>query len=163
MSLKNGENPKAIDKAVDTYDDPFGGTIEHRFKPFAKATLRVKNNRTGFVFKSPKPMRIFVDTGADHTVLPTQAMPTLREHTGDFDTVPAKVETVNGVKDAMALKDVSVCLNAICYRGNVVVLDSVNGDVIMGSDFLASRKCSVDFNKKRIVCEGREIRLNLEE
>jgi hypothetical protein len=134
---------------------------ERRFKPFAKATLRVRNNRTGFVFKSPKPMQIFVDTGADHTVLPSQAMPVLRERTGDFDTVPAKVQTVNGVKDASALKDVSVCLDAICYRGNVVVLDSVGGDVIIGSDFLASKECSIDFKKRRISCKGGKIEFNL--
>jgi hypothetical protein len=135
---------------------------KRRFKPFALATLSVKNNRTGFVFKSPKPMKIFVDTGADHTVLPIQAMPVLRERTGEFESIPAKVETVNGIKDASALKDVSLCLDAICYRGNVIVLDSVDGDVIVGSDLLASKKCSIDFKEKLIKCQGEKIKLKME-
>lgn len=136
--------------------------MARRFKPFAKASVLIKNNRTGFVWKSPKPMKVFVDTGASITVFPAEAMPVLKEKTGPFDVAPARIQTVNGPKDAVALRDVSFCLEAVCYRGDVVVTDGVAGDVMVGSDFLASQKCAVDFSKRRIRCEGRDLPFRLE-
>lgn len=133
-----------------------------KFKPFAKATVTIRNNRTGFVWRSPKAMKVFVDTGASITVLPFEAVPVLKEKTGPFDVAPARIQTVNGPKEAVALRDVSFCLEAVCYRGDVVVTDGVAGDIMVGSDFLASSKCAVDFGRKRIRCEGKDLPFKLE-
>lgn len=134
----------------------------NRHKPFAIARLTIRNNQTGHEWRSPKPMRVFVDSGSTITILPPSALPVLRRYTGEFSAVPGRIQTANGVKDAMALKDVSVCLEASCFRGDVVITDGINGDVLVGSDFLSKARCAVDFRKKTMKCRGGRIRFRME-
>ena len=133
-----------------------------KHKPFAFGRLTVKNNQTGFGWTSPKPMKIFVDSGASITILPPSALPVLKQKTGNFDMVPARVQTANGIKEAIALKDVSLCLEGSCFRGNVLVSDGINGDVLVGSDFLTKAGCKVDFKKKTMKCRGGQLRFRME-
>jgi predicted aspartyl protease len=134
-----------------------------KFKPFATAKLTVKNNRTGFGWKSPRDMRIFVDSGASITILPPEAVPILKQKAGAFESMTARVQTMNGVKDATAIKDATLCLDAACFRGNVLISDGINGDVLIGSDFLTKAGCKLDFKKKTMVCGGKKIRFQMEE
>lgn len=134
-----------------------------KHKPFATARLTVRNNQTGFGWRSPKPMKVFVDSGASITILPPSALPILKQKTGSFDIIPARIQTANGVKDAMALKDVSLCLDESCFRGNVLITDGINGDVLIGSDFLTKAGCIVDFKKKTMKCKGGTLRFRMEE
>lgn len=134
-----------------------------KHKPFATARLTVKNNRTGYGWRSPKSMKVFVDSGASITILPPSALPVLKLKTGAFDMIPARIQTANGVKDAMALKDVSLCLDESCFRGNVLITDGINGDVLIGSDFLTKAGCTVDFKKKTMKCKGGTLRFRMEE
>lgn len=136
--------------------------MQRKFKPFAVAKVTVKNHNTGKVFHSPSPMKVFVDTGASITIVPTEALPILKHETGDLETVPTKVQTVNGVKDAIAIKNTTICLDDVCYRGDVLVSDGIAGDVLVGSDLLSSRKCKVDFWKKEITCQGKKIPFSME-
>lgn len=133
-----------------------------KFKPFATAVLTVKNNRTGFGWRSPRDMKVFVDSGASITILPPEAVPVLKEKTGHFDSMPARVQTANGVKDATAIKDATLCLDAVCFRGNVLISDGINGDVLIGSDFLSKAGCKLDFKKGTMKCGGKRIRFKME-
>lgn len=132
-----------------------------KFKPFATAKLTVKNNRSGQGWKSPKDMRIFVDSGASISILPPEAIPTLKSM-GAFESMPARVQTANGIKEATALKDATLCLDAVCFRGNVLISDGINGDVLIGSDFLSKAGCKLDFKKKTMNCGGRKIKFKME-
>lgn len=134
-----------------------------KHKPFATARLTVRNNQTGYGWRSPKPMKVFVDSGASITILPPSALPVLKSKTGSFDIMPASIQTANGTKEAVALKDVSLCLDASCFRGNVLVTDGINGDVLVGSDFLTKAGCSVDFRRKTMRCKGGTLRFRMEE
>lgn len=134
-----------------------------KHKPFATARVAVRNNQTGRAWQSPKPMKVFVDSGASITILPPSALPVLKQKTGGFDMIPARVQTANGMKDAFALKDVSLCLDGSCFRGNVLVTDGINGDVLIGSDFLTKAGCTVDFKKKSMKCKGGRLRFKMEE
>jgi hypothetical protein len=107
-------------------------------------------------------MKVFVDSGSTITILPPSALSVLRESTGHFVTAPARIQTANGIKEAMALKDVSLCLEASCFRGDVVVTDGINGDVLIGSDFLTKAHCTVDFKKKTMKCKGGMLRFRME-
>jgi hypothetical protein len=137
-------------------------TTPNKFKPFATARLTVKNNRTGFGWRSPRDMKVFVDSGASITILPPEALPMLKKKTGNFDSTPARVNTMNGVKDATALRDATLCLDTACFRGSVLISDGINGDVLIGSDFLTKAKCKLDFKKGTMNCGGKRIRFKME-
>jgi hypothetical protein len=134
-----------------------------KHKPFAAAHLTVRNNQTGKNWKSPKRMRVFVDSGASITILPPSALPVIRDQIGNFDMVPARIQTANGVKEAVAMRDVSLCLDESCFRGNVLITDGIDGDVLIGSDFLTKAGCTVDFKKKTMKCKGGTLRFRMEE
>lgn len=133
-----------------------------KFKPFATAHLTVKNHRTGEGWRSPKNMKVFVDSGASITILPPEAVPILKQNVGAFDSMPARVQTANGIKDATAIKDATLCLDAVCFRGNVLISDGINGDVLIGSDFLTKAGCKLDFKKKTMTCGGKRIKFKME-
>ena len=133
-----------------------------KHKPFATARLTIRNNQTGYGWRSPKPMKVFVDSGASITLLPPSALPVLKQKTGGFDMMPARIQTANGMKEAFALKDVSLCLEKSCFRGNVLITDGINGDVLVGSDFLTKAGCSVDFKKKVMKCKGGQLKFRME-
>jgi len=133
-----------------------------KHKPFATAHLTVRNNQTGQGWRSPKRMKVFVDSGSTITILPPSALPVLKMKTGNFDMMPARIQTANGVKEAIAMKDVSLCLDGSCFRGNVLVTDGINGDVLIGSDFLTKAGCTMDFKKKTMKCKGGTLRFKME-
>ena len=133
-----------------------------KHKPFATARLTIRNNQTGYGWRSPKPMKVFVDSGASITILPPSALAVLKQKTGGFDMIPARIQTANGMKEALALRDVSLCLEKSCFRGNVLITDGINGDVLVGSDFLTKAGCSVDFKRKRMRCKGGMLRFRME-
>jgi hypothetical protein len=131
-------------------------------KPWATATLTIKNHRTGETWKSPGTMKAFIDSGASISIIPPEAVPILKDQVGHFDSAPAKVQTANGMKDAIALKNVSLCLNEICYRGNVLVTDSIGADLLVGADFLRASHCAIDFGHPAMTCKGKKIPFTME-
>ena len=133
-----------------------------KFKPFASSRVTIKNHRTGKSWQSPKPMKVFVDSGSTITILPPAALPLIQQKTGQYDIIHARINTANGVKDAVALEDVSFCLKDSCFRGNVLITDGIAGDVLLGTDFLAKAGCSMDFKRKKMKCKGGNIPFKLE-
>jgi len=133
-----------------------------RYKPFATAKIAIRNNETDRAWQTPKPMKVFVDSGSTITILPPSALPVLEKKTGPFSKVAVRMQTANGVKEAIALKDVSFCLEKSCFRGNVLISDGIQGDVLIGSDFLTKAGCEVDFKRKTMKCKGSQIRFRME-
>lgn len=133
-----------------------------RVKPFAIARVFVRNPRTGFSWKSPKTVKAFIDSGASMSIITPNTLSVLKEKTGAFDSVPVKAQTVNGEKEATALRNVSFCLNKVCVKGNVLVTDGISGDILIGSDFLSRARCKLDFDKHSMKCKGRSIKFKME-
>jgi hypothetical protein len=132
-----------------------------KHKPFAVARMSLRNNRTGKTSRSIGKVKAFLDSGSSISLFPTRALAALQE-TGDFGEAKAIVQTANGVKEAVALKDVSLCLNEVCFRGDVAILDDIPGDVLIGTDFLKAKKCKIDFKKNTLICEGKKLPFHLE-
>lgn len=131
-------------------------------KPFAYARLTIRNNKTGRTVKSEGKAKIFVDSGASISIIPSRHIQALKT-TGDFDVALARIETANGVREATALKDVSLCLDKVCFRGDVVIIEDVPGDILIGTDFLTSARCKVDFAKKTLECKGKKLSFSIDE
>lgn len=130
------------------------------FKPFAFAKIALINHRTRKVVVSKEKVHVFVDSGASISILPKRLEPFFGT-VGPFQETDAVVETANGPKEATALKDVTICVQDVCSRGNVLVSDPVPGGLLIGSDFLTRAKCKVDFEKKEMVCGGRKIKFEM--
>ncbi|MGH9391578.1 MAG: retroviral-like aspartic protease family protein [Vicinamibacteria bacterium] len=131
-------------------------------KPFASARITIRNNKTGRTVKSRGKAKIFVDSGASISIIPSRHIPALQT-TGGFDVARARIQTANGVRETTALKDVSLCLDKVCFRGDIVVIEDVPGDILIGTDFLQSAKCKIDFSKKTLECGGRKLSFSLDE
>lgn len=133
-----------------------------KHKPYAHGKIFIRNNRTGFSYRTKEKVKIFVDSGASITILPPAAHAILEQKTGKFDVSEARMLTANGVRSAKALKDVSFCLNKACFRGNILVSDGFTGDALIGSDFLRKTGCVVDFKKRTLTCAGKRIPFSME-
>ncbi|MGH9389657.1 MAG: retroviral-like aspartic protease family protein [Vicinamibacteria bacterium] len=131
------------------------------FKPFARERIAVVNHRARKVVVSKEKVPIFVDSGASISILPERLRPFF-ETAGPFKEEKAVVQTANGLKEVVSLKDVTLCVENVCSRGNVLVSDSAPGTLLIGSDFLSRAKCKVDFEKKVMKCGGRKIKFVME-
>jgi predicted aspartyl protease len=133
-----------------------------KFKPFARMSLSVKNPRTGAVWKSAGKIRAFLDSGASISIVPQSLADEIKAKTGEFEIAPAKVETANGQKEATAMKHAKVCLEEVCYRGNVLISGGFMGDMLVGNDFLSRAKCKMDFKARMLNCLGKKIPFTME-
>lgn len=131
-------------------------------KPFAVSRISIKNNKTGRTHRTAHRVKVFVDSGASISILPEEALSFIEQKTGEFETVPARIQTANGIRDAKAIKDATVCLDEVCFRGNVLVSGDVPGGMLVGTDFLSKAKCRIDFPKKTLTCGGKKLPFQLE-
>ncbi len=131
-------------------------------RTFTSAKLRVKNPETGNSYSSKTKVKIFLDTGSSHTIIPAESLHSIDSKAGPFETMKANVKTANGNKKMIALKGVELCIDSCCFVGDVLVTDGIPGDVLLGSDFFKATKTSIDFGKGKIKCQGKSQKLNLE-
>lgn len=134
-----------------------------RLKSFASAKISVTNQSTGRGVRSKGRAKVFVDSGATITILPERALKSL-EATGPLEKSDAQFMTANGVKDAITVHNLSVCVDKVCYKGDILVSDGIEGDILLGTDFLAAKKCKLDFDQKSrgMKCGSKNIPFNLE-
>jgi predicted aspartyl protease len=133
-----------------------------KHRPFALSAVSIRNHRTGRSWDSPRPVKVFVDSGATMTVISPKALADIRLKTGDPTLVHARVNTVNGERDAYAMKNVSLCLGRSCMKGSVLVMDGISTDILVGSDFLSKAKCKVDFERSGMKCKGGKLKFRME-
>ena len=133
-----------------------------QLKPFAVAHVSIKNNKTGRTHRTGHKVKIFVDSGASISILPEESREFIEKRTGAFEELDARIQTANGVREAKALKDASVCLDSVCFRGNLLVSGDIPGGLLIGTDFLTQAKCKVDFEKRTLSCGGKTLPFQLE-
>lgn len=130
-------------------------------RSFATAKVTIINLSTGETLRSKGKGKVFVDSGATISILPESALGLL-ETTGPLQKSKAHFETANGVKEATAVHNVSICVEKICYKGDVLVTNDIPGDLLIGTDFLSAKKCKIDFEAKTMKCGSKDISFNLE-
>lgn len=133
-----------------------------RFKPFARVDFSITNPKTGSSWKSPRKIKAFLDSGSSISIIPHALADEIKGKTGEFETVPARVETANGEKEAVAVRNARVCLQEVCYRGNVLISGGFTGDMLVGSDFLSRTGCRIDFRTRTLECSGKRIPFTME-
>lgn len=137
--------------------DPFCLRSNRRgLKPFAHGILSVKNVRSGKTASFRKAVPVFVDSGADASLIPEAARVFLQREIGPFKERDAEIVTGNGRKRVKVLQDVEICLAHCCYRGEVVVTDSTPGAMMVGMDWLTQSKATIDFDRRKLVCGLRD-------
>jgi hypothetical protein len=130
-------------------------------RSFATGRVLVLNLTSGRNIRSKGKTKIYVDSGATVTIIPERLLPAL-EGTGPLEKSAAHFETANGIKEATAIHNVSVCLEKVCYKGDILVTGDIPGDLLIGTDFLSAKKCKIDFEAKTMKCGSKDIPFNLE-
>lgn len=131
-------------------------------KPFATVPISIRLARTRRSWRSRGPVRTMLDSGSSVSILSTSVAQAAQEKLGSVDSFPVKLKTVNGEKPASALRGLTLCLGRTCIRGDLVVTDGFDGDVLIGGDFLLKGRCRIDFARQRLVCGNDRVRFRME-
>jgi len=135
--------------------------MNKNFKPIARVRVRIANRDSKVSLNLKRPLRAYLDTGASVSVLPPSALEAL-QRTGPLQKEDVQIQTMNGLKPATIIKNATLCVNSICFRGEVAIMDVTDGDLMLGSDFLSSAQCVIDFKKKRVKCKKGEFKFHME-
>jgi predicted aspartyl protease len=127
-----------------------------RLRSLSKANVTVQNPKNGRFIRSASKAEVFVDSGATVTMLHPNVAQHL-ERIGPLETSKASIHTANGIKEVTRVKDVNLCLNAVCYHGDIMVSDGIPSDVLIGTDFLSSKKCKINFDKRTFECGKKKL------
>jgi len=136
--------------------------MNEKFRPMIYAQVRIMNHSNMKGVRSTRKVPVLIDSGASITILPESLSPAL-EKAGPYEEARAIVHTANGSREDRAIKNVSVCVSKVCSKGDAIVSGAGPGMIMIGSDFLARGKCTVDYKSKLLKCNGRTIRFRMEE
>lgn len=127
----------------------------------ARSKLSLHVHRQGKISsKGKRP--IYVDSGATITSIGEDLYGaldsgyTLKKRTQE-------IQTAKGVHEVPILENVMLCLDRdTCYKGPMAVMPNTIGDVLIGTDFMLTNKCRIDFDKKTFQCGKKKFTFKLE-
>lgn len=139
-----------------------------KLRSLSHTSFGIGNPRTKKFFTSNGSVEVFVDSGATISMLKSSpALDEAMSKLGPIKSEKARIHTANGEKEVTRIKNLDLCLSAtpkgvVCYRGDILVSDSIPGDLLIGTDFLSSQKCNINFHKRTFKCNEKKLPFKLE-
>lgn len=131
-------------------------------RPFTRSRVSLGNLSTKKTVRDSRRVPVLLDSGSQVTVIRSESVPVIEKMVGPFKKVQGRMATASGEVDVTYLKDVHVCVDDVCATVNVISAPKLPVPVLVGTDFMTSARCSIDFRKNEMRCGKKNLKISME-